>query len=220
MKKNRNKKFIICILVLIVLTACVVIAIRPKKSIDSRFDVAYMSAERFEEILTDEFNAKKTKYPEMAKSFSSEYNVYRQQIGSVEFTVYTFVSNCWGRQTCDYCLFDSTDDAYMYFDALTNRFAGVLTDNEYYIEASEGYCLVNASGVMQKKYVAYYFKDNMVITVSQSGYLFFSGNDKVMNRICSELGVETPVGLPGNEEVRRVYYGGGAIGASDMSGTI
>lgn len=49
---------------------------------------------------------------------------------------------------------------------------------------------------------------------------FFSGNDKVMNRIYSELGVETPVGLPGNEEVRRVYYGGGAIGASDMSGTI
>lgn len=59
-----------------------------------------------------------------------------------------------------------------------------------------------------------------ITTVSQSGNLFFSGNDKVMNRICSELGVETPVGLPGNEEVRRVYYGGGAIGASDMSGTI
>ena len=217
--KNIKNGIIICFCILALLIGTVFF-LKPKKSIDSKFEVTYMSAERFEEILIDEFNAEKTKYPEMAKSFSSEYNVYRQQIGSVEFTVYTFVSNCWGRQTCDYCLFDSTDDAYMYFDALTNRFAGVLTDNEYYIEASEGYCLVNASGDMQKKYVAYYFKDNMVITVSQSGYLFFSGNDKVMNRICSELGVEPPVGLPGNEEVRRVYYGGGAIGASDMSGTI
>ena len=131
-------------------------------------------------------------------------------IGNDYVVDYTYVNNDWGGFTCDYFLFEDSNESKMYFDRHTEMFSDVLVNNEYYSDENMGYCLINASDIFHNEYAAFYRKDNMVLMIFQQNYSILpfgdSGVYTTMNRICNEFDIESPVGLKRSETVRELFY--------------
>ena len=206
--KTKKTKIIIVVAVLMVLILSA-LYLRPIKTVNRRFDVNYISPERFEEILVEDLNASLVDEPSFSHRSCNEYGIKEDTIGTVDYTLYTYMNSVWGRQSCSYYLFDETKYALMYFESRAGKYENALGENEYYCDDDEGYCLVNASDMLQQEYEAFYFKDNMVIRVYQHSYSGLpyarTGSFSAINRICSEIGVLTPEGIAGDDGVRKLF---------------